>query len=130
MKPNNIDKDYIIVNISSQRMDCYLDYQLVGSYPTRTGKNDTPTHEGAFDIDWKAENWEFENYPGKKAKYWISINEFGEGIHDLIGDDAQNYGNNAYQLDGSHGCIRVPATASEFVYNNYEVGDMVLVRKK
>ena len=129
MKPNNIDKDFIVIDISSQRMDCYLDYQLENSYPTRTGKDSTPTHEGSFDIDWKAENWEFKNYPGSYANYWIPINEYGEGIHDLVGDDEQNYGNKAYQLNGSHGCIRVPSEASKFVYDNYEVGDMVLVRK-
>ena len=130
VRPSELDKDYIIVDLDSQQMDCYLDYKLVGSWGTRTGKNSSPTHPGAFDIDWKAKDWEFTTYPGSYAKYWIPINEYGEGIHDLIGDDEQNYGNYAYQLDGSHGCIRVPAAASEFVYNNYEVGDMVLVRKK
>ena len=130
VRPYELDKDYIIVDLDEQQMDCYLDYHLVGSWGTRTGKNSTPTHTGAFDIDWKASNWEFTTYPGSYAKFWIPINEYGEGIHDLIGDDEQNYGNQAYQLDGSHGCIRVPAEASEFVYNNYEVGDMVLVRRK
>ena len=130
VRPSELAKDYIIVDLDSQQMDCYLDYKLVGSWGTRTGKNTSPTHPGAFDIDWKAKDWEFTTYPGSHAKYWIPINEYGEGIHDLIGDDEQNYGNYAYQLDGSHGCIRVPAAASEFVYNNYEVGDMVLVRKK
>ena len=130
VKPTEINKDYIIVDLDEQKMDCYLDYRLVGSWGTRTGKNSTPTHAGAFDIDWKASDWEFTTYPGSYAKYWIPINEYGEGIHDLVGDDEQNYGNQAYQLDGSHGCIRVPAEASEFVYENYEVGDMVLVRKK
>jgi len=130
VRPSELDKDYIIVDLDSQQMDCYLDYKLVASWGTRTGKNSSPTHPGAFDIDWKAKDWEFTTYPGSYAKYWIPINEYGEGIHDLIGDDEQNYGNYAYQLDGSHGCIRVPAAASEFVYDNYEVGDMVLVRKK
>ena len=127
MKPDNIVKDFIIVNITNQKMDCYVDYKLVNSYNTRTGKNSTPTHEGTFDIDWKADNWVFPT--GEKANYWMAINEFGEGIHDLIGDDEENYGNKSYQLDGSHGCIRVAENASEFVYNNYDVGDIVLVRK-
>jgi lipoprotein-anchoring transpeptidase ErfK/SrfK len=47
-----------------------------------------------------------------------------------VGDDEWNYGDQTYHEYGSHGCVRVPREASEFVYNNYEVGDMVLVRKK
>jgi len=130
VKTSELKKNFVDVGLISQRMDCYLDYQLVRSWPTRTGKNSTPTHTGAFDIDWKAADWEFTTYPGSYAKYWIPINEYGEGIHDLVGDDEENYGNQAYQLDGSHGCIRVPREASQFIYENYEVGDMVLVRQR
>ena len=71
----------------------------------------------------------FTTYRGSYASYWILINEYGEGIHDLIGDDEQNYGNEAYHEYGSHGCIRVPKEASKYVYENYDVGDMVLVHK-
>ena len=130
MKANTLDKNFVVVDLNDQRMDCYLDYQLVGSWGTRSGRDSSPTHTGAFDIDWKAVNWEFTTFPGSHAKHWIPINEYGEGIHDLVGDDEQNYGNEAYHTYGSHGCIRVPAEASEFVYENYDVGDMVLVRKK
>ena len=130
IRPEDLDDDFIIVDLDTQRIDCYLDYQLAGSWGTRSGKDSSPTHAGAFDIDWKVEDFEFENYPGSHARYWIPINEYDEGIHDLMGDDEQNYGNQAYHQYGSHGCIRVPVAASEFVYNNYEVGDMVLVRKK
>ena len=127
---NDIDSDFIIVDLDNQQMDCYLNYLPVGSWKTRTGRDSTPTHPGTFDIDWKAENWEFTTYRGSYAHHWIPINEYGEGIHDLIGDDEENYGNEAYHSYGSHGCIRVPEEASEFVYDNYEVGDYVLVRKK
>ena len=127
---NDLNKDFVVVDLDTQKMDCYLNYQLIGSWGTRTGKDSAPTHPGVFDIDWKAQNWEFTTHPGNHARYWIPINEFGEGIHDLIGDDEENYGNEAYHAYGSHGCIRVPSEASEFVYNNYDVGSLVLVRKK
>ena len=126
---SDLNKDYIIVDLDEQQITCYLDYHLAGSWGTRTGKNTTPTHTGFFDIDAKAKDWEFTTFPGSYAKYWMPING-GEGIHDLVGDDEANYGNEAYKEHGSHGCIRVPAAASEFVYDNYDVGDMVLVRKK
>ena len=131
VKLSQLDANFIDIDLTEQQMDCYLNYQLVASYPTRSGKLVTPTHEGTFDIDEKVEGFSFPKYPGCYAKHWIVYNEENEeGIHDLVGDDEQNYGNYAYQLYGSHGCVRVPAEASEFVYDNYEVGDMVLVRKK
>ena len=131
VNPREISGNLIDINLTSQHMDCYLDYVLVASYPTRSGKLETPTNEGLYDIDWKAKDWTFTDYPDSKAKYWIAYDEIdGLGIHDLIGDDECNYGNYGYQQYGSHGCVRVPLTASEFVYDNYEVGDMVLVRKK
>ena len=42
----------------------------------------------------------------------------------------KNYGNEAYHIYGSHGCIRVPVEASEFIYNTSPVGTMVLVNRK
>lgn len=129
--PNAFRDDFVLVDLDSQRMECYLDYQLAGAWGTRSGRDGSPTHTGAYDIDEKITDWEFTTYPGSYAKYWIPISPVTqEGIHDLVGDDEQNYGNEAYHTHGSHGCIRVPKEASKFVYDNYEVGDMVLVRKK
>ena len=124
-----LENSFIEVDLGEQRIFCYQDGFMVQSWGTRSGKDSTPSHEGVFDIDWKAEDFEFSSYPGSYAKHWIPYNEFGEGIHDLIGDDEQNYGNGAYHLYGSHGCIRVPASASSFIYENYDVGSLVLVHK-
>ncbi len=131
IEPKVLRDDFILVDLNKQRMECYLDYQLAGSWGTRSGKDSTPTHTGAYDIDEKVADWEFTTYPGSYAKYWIPIStENQEGIHDLVGDDEQNYGNESYHTYGSHGCIRVPVAASKFVYDNYNIGDMVLVKKK
>lgn len=121
--------DFILIDLEDQKIDCYLDYNLAGSWCTRTGKDTTPTEEGLFDIDAKAADWEFTTFPGSYAKHWIPFN-YGQGIHDLVGDDEENYGNELYHHKGSHGCVRVPNEASEFVYDNYREGDMVLVRRK
>lgn len=124
-----IDVDFIDIDLGDQNMDCYMGGYVAASYPTRSGKDSTPTHEGAYDIDWKATNWEFTTYRGSYANYWIPYNEYGEGIHDLIGDDEANYGNEAYHDYGSHGCVRVPSEGSQFVYDHYNVGNLVLVHK-
>ena len=131
LNPAMLDGNFIDVKLASQRMDCYLDYQVTGSWNIRSGKDGTPTCEGAYDIDEKVSDWEFTTFPGSYAKHWIPIStETQQGIHDLVGDDEENYGNESYHTYGSHGCIRVPRDASQFVYDNYNIGDMVLVRKK
>ena len=124
-----INGDFLDVDLGEQKVKCYLDNDFVMDFNTRSGKDSTPTHTGVFDIDWKAENWEFTTYPGSYAKHWIPFNEYGEGFHDLVGDDEQNYGNEAYHAYGSHGCIRIPAAGSEYIYNNYDNGSLVLVHK-
>ena len=128
---SDIHADFIDINLNTQRMTCYLDYQYNSEYATRTGSDKTPTHVGAFDIDLKYKDFTFEEYPDCKAKYAIAYNEDDEEmIHDLIGDDEWNYGNQSYHGNGSHGCVRSTQNGSKFVYENYNVGDMVLVRKR
>ena len=131
---NYLHGDFIFIDLDNQQMYCYDDNDggryTTKQWGTRSGKDSTPSHEGAFDIDWKAENWEFTTFRGSYAQHWIPYNEYGEGIHDLMGDDEQNYGNQAYHQYGSHGCVRVPAEASKYVFENYPIGSMVLVQKK
>ena len=128
-----LPEEFYFVDLDEQRL--YYYYMFYNRYttkewPTRTGNDNNPTHEGIFDIDWKAKDWEFTTFRGSYAHYWIPYNEYGEGFHDLIGDDEQNYGNEAYHQYGSHGCVRVPLNASEYIYNNSPVGTMVLVNRK
>ena len=130
VKVDALDDDFILVDLSDQRMNCYIDYQLAGSWGTRTGKDSSPTCTGAYDIDEKTTDWEFTTFPGSYAHHWMPLSaKTQQGIHDLIGDDEWNYGDETYHENGSHGCIRVPSEASQFVFDNYNIGDMVLVRK-
>lgn len=131
---NYLAGDFIYIDLDKQQISC-LDDNDGGRYTskewgTRSGRDSSPSHEGAFDIDWKAKDWEFTTYRGSYANYWIAYNEYGEGVHDLIGDDEQNYGNESYHQFGSHGCVRVPVEASKYIFENYPIGSMVLVQKK
>ena len=124
-----IDNHFIDIDLSEQRMTCF-NGEEIQMFRTRSGNDNTPTHTGVNYIDWKAENWEFTTFPGCYARHWIAYDEnHGEGIHDLIGDDQDNYGNHLYHEYGSHGCVRTTDVGSEYVYNNYGEGDLVLVHK-
>ncbi len=127
-----MDNNFIDVDLGEQKIHLYEDGITHMWGYIRSGKDSTPTHEGIFDIDWKAKDWEFTTYKGSYADYWIPYNEYGEGIHDLRGDDVDNYGNSAYHNYGSHGCVRVRSSISGYIYNDDEhfgVGTLVLVHK-
>ena len=128
VSPDALKSKFIVVDLNAQRMHCFNDYQNTKTWPTRTGKDSSSTTTGAFDIDAKIPDWEFTTFPGSYANYWIPIDPVTqEGIHDLVGDDEWNYGNEAYHDRGSHGCIRVPKEASAYVYETYQIGDIVFV---
>ena len=131
---NLLPGDFYYVDLDNQRAYFYDDNDggrySCKEWPIRSGNDANPSHEGAWDIDWKAKDFAFTSYPGAHARYWIPFNEFDEGFHDLVGDDEQNYGNELYHTIGSHGCIRVPVEASEFIYNTSPVGTKVLVNRK
>ncbi len=126
---------FYYVDIDAQRVYYYDDhdgryYTVSHEWPMRSGNDANPSHEGAFDIDWKAKDFAFTTHPGAYAKYWIPFSEYDEGFHDLVGDDEENYGDESYHTIGSLGCFRVPVKASEFIYNTSPVGTMVLVNRK
>ena len=126
-----VDSNFIDINLNEQKMECYLNYHLANSFRVRTGKDSSPTHVCIDAIDEKVKDFDFPKHPGRHADYFIVYNEEAEEcIHDLDGDDEENYGNQSYHEYGSLGCTRTPKAGSRFVYENYEVGDIVRVRAK
>ena len=49
----------------------------------------------------------------------------GEGFHDA--DWRYSFGGDIYQYDGSHGCLNLPPSVAEIVFNNVEVHTPVVV---
>lgn len=126
MLPEN---KFVEVDISEQETNLYINNQLNYSTPNVTGKDSTPTDVGCFDIDGKAKGttltdnktyWSYVNY-------WMPYNG-GEGLHDADGWRSQ-YGGDIYHYSGSHGCVNMPQSAAEYIYNNVDVGTIVLVHK-
>ena len=113
-----------VVDISSQTLTLYDSNEKVLTTPVVTGKDDTPSDIGLFDLDYKmtdAHLTQFDVY----VDYWMPYND-GEGIHDASWRDA--YGGEIYHYSGSHGCINTPYNAVSIVYDTLETGSYVLVK--
>ena len=58
------------------------------------------------------------------VQYWMPFYG-GYGIHDALWRNS--FGGDAFQYDGSHGCVNLPYYAAEILYGLIKVGDTVVV---
>lgn len=119
---------YVIVDKSEQRLYLYDDEELILSTPVTTGKDSTPSDTGLFNIYHK----ETDRYltDGKTynshVDYWMPYNK-GEGLHDAKWRSV--FGTESYKTSGSHGCINIPTTITDDIYEIVKIGTKVLVHK-
>ncbi len=110
------------------------------------GKESTPTPEGRFNIETKEQNRYLFN---KNKKYWVEYCMFIDLINEIALHDAEikDYGQkyntpsnpgwrdprefttDAYNIRGSHGCINLSRETARILYEEMEIGDIVLVKK-
>jgi len=57
--------------------------------------------------------------------FWMPFNG-GIGLHDAAGWRSQ-YGGSIYYYSGSHGCVNLPYDLASTIYENFEIGDPVIV---
>ena len=152
---NDIGDTYIEVNLSEQKVFGYKDGKLIAKGDCVSGKEAAGmgTCIGLYKIQDKLSPTVLrgEKVPvtktetkkkkkGKKVKkttttyeysyespvtYWIQFNG-GIGLHDSAGWRSQ-YGGSIYYYSGSHGCVNLPLDLAKTLYQNYELGDPVIV---
>ena len=121
---------YVEVDISSQNLKLYNQNEKIYScdivsglkdkYDTRLGCNPIYTHEKNRYL--KGDDYKVYVY------FWMGFDQ-GIGIHDADNWRHGNYGNDIYKTNGSHGCVSVSYSDAEFIYNNTNNNDLVLVHK-
>ena len=128
---------FIEVDISDQNLCLYKDDKLIKKCDVVTGtKNVHDTRYGCNPIYKHYYNSKgialIGNDPGDKytvyVYYWMAF-DGGEGIHDADNWRYGNYGGNIYITNGSHGCVSVSYSDAEFIYENTDKGDYVLVHE-
>lgn len=123
---------YVEVDISDQNLKFYKDNKVVMSTDVVTGKNSTPTDIGSYEIEYKAKNVTLKGYNEDGSKYaspvsyWMPFNG-GEGLHDATW--RSYFGGSIYEYGGSHGCVNMPYSSAQELYNQVDAGTKVLVHK-
>lgn len=57
--------------------------------------------------------------------FWNNISTIGVGLHDATWHPY--FGGNRYKTNGSHGCINMPYSAAEYVFENIDLGTPVVM---
>ena len=130
-----VDKNYtkelngvfVIIDISEQKLWLYDDNEVLLSTSIVTGKDETPTNVGLFKIKNKETNRYLvgEDYY-TFVNYWMPF-DGGIGLHDATW--RKKFGGNIYQKNGSHGCVNMPYSITDDIYEKVEKGTKVLVQK-
>lgn len=151
---NDIGDTYIEVNLSEQKVFAYKNGKKIAEGDCVSG-NESAGHgtcTGLYAIQNKLSPTVLrgEKKPvtktttkkkkGKKVKvttttyeyeyespvtFWMQFNG-GIGLHDAAGWRS-SYGGSIYYYNGSHGCVNLPYSLAETLYNNFDIGDPVIV---
>lgn len=126
---NDIGDSYIEIDLSLQHVWVYKDGNLVVDTDCVTGNSsrghDTPT--GIYQITYKERDATLngENY-SSPVKYWMPF-YYNVGLHDASW--RSTFGGQIYKRSGSHGCVNLPSSVAEIIFNNIEKGTPVVCYK-
>lgn len=118
---------YVEINLTAQHLYFYKNGSLLVESDFVSGnlsKNyDTPT--GIYGLTYKERDAVLrgENY-ASPVTYWMPFCN-NVGMHDASW--RSSFGGNIYKTSGSHGCINLPKSAAQKIFENIEEGDPVLV---
>lgn len=118
---------YIVVSISNQTLKYYEYGELVLSSNVVTGINGK-TPIGNFKVLNKARNIilkgkDYESF----VSYWIAFKGNSFGFHDASW--RSKFGGTIYKYNGSHGCVNMPYSKVQKLYNMVSVGTPVYIKK-
>lgn len=121
----DIEKTYIDVNLSRQKMWYVEEGKVVFSSDVVTGNTSTGhgTGTGLYRIAYKQRDHLMVKY-NSFVHYWMPYNtKVGIGFHDASW--RSSFGGDIYRTDGSHGCINMPSEKAAELYNLISAGTLV-----
>ncbi len=118
---------FIDINITEQKLTYYVNgqAQLVSDIVTGNERAHHDTPQGTYHIYGKQRNRTLrgDDYEAF-VKYWMPfVGHYG--IHDASWRGS--FGGSIYKTNGSHGCVNMPSSTAEALYNSVEIGTTVLI---
>ena len=128
---DDLNGTYVEVSISSQHMWYYVNGQLIIESDVVTGDvtENMGTASGVFPLAFKESPSTLRGGEGKKkyttkVQYWMPFYE-GQGLHDAWWKTV--FGGTEYMGNGSHGCVNLPSSVAETLYNNIVPGTAIVI---
>ncbi len=124
---NDLAGTYVEINLSAQKLWFYKNHELIVSSDFVSGNplknNATPT--GMYYVKYKDKNVVLKGQGYESpVTFWMPFNG-GVGLHDAPWRGS--FGGAIYRGGGSHGCINLPYSAAQKIYQSISPGDPVIV---
>lgn len=122
------EENHVKISIKEQKLWYYKKGNLVLTSNVVTGmKNKWDTPKGSFRIKSKVEGTYLIGDDYKTwVNYWMLINPGRQiGLHDATWRGS--FGGNIYTSDGSHGCVNLPYSVAQTIFNKASVGTLVII---
>lgn len=130
-----IGDTYVEVDLENQHVyfyvdgDLYMETDCISGYPY---DRETETVKGIFDVYTKQRERTLKGRPDSNGNpsytalvhFWMPFYK-AYGLHDASWRG--RFGGNIYKSDGSHGCVNMPYSAAQKMYEKIEVGTPVVV---
>ena len=124
---------YVEIDLSRQHLWFYIDGMLITESDFVSGNvsSHMETQTGVFPLAYKESpsiltGGNAENGYRTEVKYWMPFYE-GQGMHDATWRGS--FGGQIYQSNGSHGCVNLPLSAAESIYNSIQAGMAIVIYK-
>ncbi len=123
---NEYGDTYVEINLEEQHLWFYKDGELVVESDLVSGNTsrNMGTPDGAYYVFSRERNRTLvgEDYE-TPVNYWMPFNG-NIGLHDATWRGS--FGGTIYKTNGSHGCINLPLSVAQTIYENITVGDPVM----
>jgi hypothetical protein len=139
----DLPEKVIVVSTESQEATLYQNGKVIYSSPVTTGGPELPTDHGVFHIYAKITPFVFHSpfppdspyyYYPSPVTYWMPF-DVAQGLHDAPWRSNFGAGSNEEATDlgggrsilGTHGCVNLPFTAAQFIWDWAPIGTTVAV---
>ena len=126
---SNVGNTFVEVDITKQHIWYYKNGYLVTQGDIVTGNLSakgcaTPT--GVYSLNFKQRDTKLigQDYESP-VSYWMPFIGNSIGLHDASW--RWQFGGQIYKTNGSHGCVNLPYTVAQTIYNNISPGTKILV---